>query len=97
MMSEICLKIIQFGEQWVEVGGAQVKQSGHELIKVEIKFFFLREQFFMDLFLFIYFSCAGSLLLWGLFSSCSKQGILFLVAVLGLLNAVASLAAEHAL
>ena len=43
-----------------------------------------------------YFDSAGSLLLGGLFSSCSKQGLLF-IAVCGLLIAVASPDVEHGL
>ena len=46
--------------------------------------------------LFIYFCCAGSLLLHGLFSSCSEEGLLF-IAVCRLLIAVASPVAEHRL
>ena len=42
------------------------------------------------------FGCAGSSLLHGLFSSCSKQGLFFTEAW-GLLAAVASPAAEHGL
>ena len=38
--------------------------------------------------------CAGSLLLCGLFLSCSKWGLLF-IAVLGFLIALASLVVEH--
>ena len=45
------------------------------------------------LFIFI-FGCAGSLLLCGLFSSCSEWGLL-LVAAGGLLIAVASLVVER--
>ena len=55
--------------------------------------------FFVCLFfnyLFIYFGCPGSSLLWGLFSGGGEQG-LFFVVVLGLLIAVASLVAEHRL
>ena len=40
------------------------------------------------------FGCTGSSLLRGLFSSCSKQGLLFIV-VHGLLISVASLVAEQ--
>ena len=42
------------------------------------------------------FDCAGSSVLCGLFSSCSKPGLLFLT-VHGLLTAVASLIAKHRL
>ena len=54
---------------------------------------------YIYIYLFIYlfiFGCAGFLLLKGLFSSCSEQGLLF-IAVHGLLIAVASLVTEHGL
>ena len=44
----------------------------------------------------VFFGCGVSSLLCGLFSSCSKQGLLFVV-VCGLLTAVTSLLAEHRL
>ena len=53
-----------------------------------IKFFFIV--------LFIYFGCAGSSLLCGLFCLCDEQGLPF-TAVHRLLMGVASLVAEHTL
>ena len=52
----------------------------------------------INLFIFIYviFGCVGSSLLRGLFSSCSKRGLLF-IAVPGLLIMVASLVEERGL
>ena len=44
----------------------------------------------------VLFGCVGSLLLCGLFSSCSEWRLLFVV-VCGLLTAVAFLVAEHRL
>ena len=41
------------------------------------------------------FGCAGSLLLFGLFSHCGKQGLHTLVAVHGLLIVLVSVVAEH--
>ena len=55
--------------------------------------------FFFNIILFIYFAyfgCTRSLLLRGLFSSCSEQGLLFVV-VGELLTVVASLVVEHGL
>ena len=50
---------------------------------------------FLKFYLFI-FDCVASLLLHGLFPSCRERGLL-LVAVHGLLVAVASLVVEHGL
>ena len=51
----------------------------------------------IDIYLFIYFGCVGSLLLCaGFLSSCGERGLLFVV-VRGLLIAVASLVVEHGL
>ena len=44
----------------------------------------------LNLWVFFFFGCSGSSLLWGLFSSCGEQGLVF-VAVRRLLIAVASL------
>ena len=60
-------------------------------------FFFFWPAFFTYIYIYLFiFGGAGFLLLKGLFSSCSEQGLLF-IAVHGLLIAVASLVMEHGL
>ena len=59
-------------------------------LKVLFFFFFFKTHFSLKTFLKFNFDCAGSLLLCGLFSSCSEWRLLFVV-VLGLLTAVAFL------
>ena len=60
---------------------------------LELKKHFLKNKFIFYLFI---FGCVGSLLLRRAFSSCSEQGLLFVV-LRGLLTAVASLVVEHGL
>ena len=49
---------------------------------------------FILMYIILFIGCAGSLLLCGVFSSCSER-VLLSVAVCGLLKVVASLVAEH--
>jgi len=61
---------------------------------MDYTFFFFKAHLLLKIFIYFIYSCAGSLLLLGLFSSCGEWGLLF-VAVLRLLTVVASLVAEH--
>ena len=62
-------------------------------VGVRLTFFFLI--LFIYLFIYLFLAALGLVAVWA-FSSCSKQGLLF-IAVHGLLIAVASLVVEHRL